>query len=106
MRYTQDSGVKRVNGTGESRVVVTLYLTDLEANLWGARVLRPSLTGRPLRDAGGQVHFLHDTAAKQNEVCLYCACRERFGSDLSAATGHLQEVSELPGTERLELPLL
>ena len=40
MRYTQDSGVKRVGDSNEYKVVVSVYLTPAERDLWGARKVR------------------------------------------------------------------
>jgi len=37
MRYEQDSGVKRVGDSGEYKVVVAVYLTAEEKDLWGSR---------------------------------------------------------------------
>ncbi len=43
MRYTQDSGVRRAGDSDEYKVVVSVYLTPSERDLWGARKVRLAL---------------------------------------------------------------
>lgn len=43
MRYTQDSGVRRKGDSDEYRVVVSVYLTPEERDLWGAGKIRLAL---------------------------------------------------------------
>ena len=43
MRYTQDSGVRRKGDGDEYKVVVSVYLTPEERDLWGAGKIRLAL---------------------------------------------------------------
>ncbi len=43
MRYTQDSGVRRAGDSDEYKVVVSVYLTPSERDLWGARKVQLGL---------------------------------------------------------------
>ena len=50
MRYVQDSGVRRRGG--EYRVVVAVYLTPAERDLWGAGKVRLALVCVSQENAG------------------------------------------------------
>lgn len=80
MRYTQDSGVRRKDGSDEYKVVVSVYLDGTEKDLWGAGKLRLALVGIAPENAGDT--WLDDLARAS-----ISAAQAKFGGGFGAQDG-------------------
>jgi hypothetical protein len=70
VRYTQDSGVRRVPGTDEYKVVTSIYLTAEERDLWGARKARLTLQPVPAATGDTPRAWLAEWEAREGQRVL------------------------------------